>query len=124
MAAIKDKLVTVTKLTTVGTEQEAALIVAALEEEGIQADYAGDTTASFRIGIPGSIQINIKSGDFSKAQDVLRKIQQADSLQEETEDIQEPSTWKFVCKLFVVVILVYICLVFLSDIFEILTGQL
>lgn len=58
-------------LTTVPTEQEAAIIVAALADRGIIAHSAGDITAGFRAEAPGMVQVLVKASDLAQARDVI-----------------------------------------------------
>ena len=62
-------------LTTAATEVEGAMIVAALEEHGVQAQMTGALTSGFRAEAPGGLQIIVRYGDLDQAQSALRAIE-------------------------------------------------
>jgi hypothetical protein len=78
-----------TKLTTVPSEQEAAIIVAALSDEEIDACYVGETTASFRVGVPGQVHVYVSEIEFDHARQVLSTTRTA-SLDEEPYEYDLP----------------------------------
>ena len=63
-------------LTTVPTEAQAALIVAALEDRGVQARTTGELTSGFRAEAPGGGQVLILQADLERARDTLRAIKE------------------------------------------------
>lgn len=71
MSPVQDEPVTVK---TVPTDIEAAIIVAALADHGINARKVGDFTAGFRAEAPGSVAIVVKAVDEQRARDVLANI--------------------------------------------------
>ena len=71
MTATLDRIVV---LTTLRTEMEAGLIVAALDEAGVPATITGDTTSGFRAEAPGRVQVNIAEADQERALEVLQQI--------------------------------------------------
>jgi hypothetical protein len=75
-----------TKLTTVPSEQEAAIIVAALLEEGIDACYMGETTANFRVGVPGKIYVYVTEAHFVNARRVFDEREAATALNSHADD--------------------------------------
>jgi hypothetical protein len=109
----------VTLLTTVATEQQAALIVAALEDDDIEAHFAGETAASFRLGVPGGVQVFVRHDQLEEALAVLRGLELADpdetDDQEETNDI---SNWQLFVKLLAVIMLVAFAMSIFGDILE------
>jgi len=56
------------------TEMEAGVIVAALEQEGIQATMTGTHTAGFRAEAPGWVKILVAEDDLLQAQSALREV--------------------------------------------------
>jgi hypothetical protein len=66
-----------TRLTTVPSEQEAAIIVAALNDEGIDACYMGETTANFRAGVPGQIHVYVSEAEFRHAKELLEATERS-----------------------------------------------
>ena len=67
------------ELVSVPTEIEAAVIVAALERNGIQAVAAGALTSGFRAEAPGEVQVLVKRSDADRAEHVLRESQSQDT---------------------------------------------
>ena len=62
-------------LTTAPTESQGAMIVAALEAEGVQAQMTGALTSGFRAEVPGGVQVIVRYGDLGQAQSVLQAIE-------------------------------------------------
>ena len=58
------------------TEMGAGVIVAALEQEGIQATMTGTYTAGFRAEAPGWVKILVAEEDLPRAQRVLHDVRQ------------------------------------------------
>jgi hypothetical protein len=69
-----DRLEHITPLTSVPTEMEASLIVAALKEEGLDASMTGEYTAGFRAEAPGQVQVQVADSDLARAKSVLSEI--------------------------------------------------
>lgn len=67
------------ELTSLATETEAALLVAALQEAGIAASYAGGATANFQTGAPGGVDVLVNEHDLELAQETLRRIRESSS---------------------------------------------
>jgi Putative prokaryotic signal transducing protein len=63
------------KLTSVPSETEAAIVVAALEEEGIRAE-SDEFTSGLRAGPWNWVDIMVAEQDLAKAQEVLAKVQE------------------------------------------------
>ncbi len=63
------------RLTTVPTEAQAALAVAALEQHGVHAQSVGELTSGFRAEAPGGVQILVRRADLERAQEALRAIE-------------------------------------------------
>ena len=74
MATIPQRLA---RLTSVPTEMEAAIIVAALEEAGIRATLTGAYTAGFRAEAPGWVQILVGEEDLAAAQRIAANFTEA-----------------------------------------------
>jgi len=62
-------------LTTRRTEAQAALIVAALKDKGIEAQATGGFTSGFRAEAPGDVRILVRQSDLEKARAALRDIE-------------------------------------------------
>jgi hypothetical protein len=62
-------------LATVPTGVQAALIVAALRERGIEPQSVGELTSGFRTGAPGGVKILVRQADLDRAQVALRAIE-------------------------------------------------
>jgi hypothetical protein len=62
-------------LTTVPTDVQAALIVAALRERGIEAQSVGELTSGFRAEAPGDVKILVRQADLARAQAALRAVE-------------------------------------------------
>jgi len=58
-------------LTTVPLEAEAALLVAALADQGIEAMHVGELTTGFRAEAPGDVQILVRARDVDRAREIL-----------------------------------------------------
>lgn len=76
-------------LLSVPTEAEAGIVVAALDEQGIQAEAVGGYTAAFAVGIPGMVQVIVHRDDVARAQQILEELQRADVESAEAEAEQE-----------------------------------
>jgi Putative prokaryotic signal transducing protein len=56
------------------TEMEAGVIVAALEQGGIQATMTGTYTAGFRAEAPGWVKILVAEDDLPRARTMMRDV--------------------------------------------------
>ena len=63
-----------TVLLSVGSEAEAAGIVTALADYGIETSVTGGATAGFKAEAPGSVQILVRRADVEQAQRALDEI--------------------------------------------------
>jgi len=63
-------------LTTTLTEFEGAVIVGALEEEGIQAVEDGGFISGFKAEAPGGVRVVVRQVDADRAREVLRQIRE------------------------------------------------
>lgn len=63
-------------LTRVPTELHAAMIVAALDARGVQAQAAGALTSGFRAEAPGGVQILVRHCDLEQARLALQAIEE------------------------------------------------
>lgn len=61
-------------LVSVPTEPEAAIIVAALDEQGIAAEATGGYTATFATAVPGEVQVLVHRADLERAQAILAEL--------------------------------------------------
>jgi hypothetical protein len=71
MADINENLA---RLTSVRTEMEGGVIVAGLEDRGIQATMSGVYTTNFRAEAPGWVEILVAEHDLARAQSALDEI--------------------------------------------------
>jgi hypothetical protein len=62
-------------LATLPTDVQAALIVAALRERGIEARSVGELTSGFRAEAPGGVKILVRQADLDRAQVALRAVE-------------------------------------------------
>lgn len=55
-------------------EIEAQLIVAALEEQGIEAFKSGGYASDFRVGVPGHVKILVRPEDLDRAKEAFSHL--------------------------------------------------
>ena len=65
------------RLTTAANEAMAAMIVAALDQRGIQASAVGGLTSGFRAEAPGGVIVLVRRSELERALAVLEEIKQA-----------------------------------------------
>ena len=63
-------------LATKPNEMEAALIVNALEDEGIKAIATGAYTSMFKAEAPGTVAVHVKESDLERAREVIAQFEQ------------------------------------------------
>jgi len=63
-------------LVSVPSEVEAAAIVTALAEYGIEAHAVGGYTAGFRAEAPGDVKVSVKHADLDRARQALAEIRE------------------------------------------------
>ncbi len=68
MSTSIENLVTLTELST---DLEAAMIIAALEREGIEAFMKGEYTAGFRAEAPSWPKVEVRESDYERARAIL-----------------------------------------------------
>jgi hypothetical protein len=119
------------------TEMEAGIIVAALEEAGIQATMTGAHTAGFRAEAPGWVKILVAEGDLLQARtifrDVVRENKDVDWSQvdvgEATSDESDSVPthwlaslvfWRRIASVLIVLFLIWIVVGIVGDVFAIL----
>jgi hypothetical protein len=61
-------------LTSTPTESEAAIVIAALEENGIRAS-SGEHSSGLRAGAWNWVEILVAEEDLAKAKDILEQVQ-------------------------------------------------
>jgi hypothetical protein len=74
MTTSTDNLVTLAELST---DMEAAMIIAALEREGIEAFMKGEFTASFRAEAPSWPKVEVRESDYERARAILNEMNPA-----------------------------------------------
>jgi len=62
-------------LASCADEAEAALLVAALEARGIEAQITGALTSGFRAEVPGGVQVLVRRSDMDRATEALRDVE-------------------------------------------------
>ena len=62
-------------VTTANSEPLAAIMVARLRGEGIEAEMSGEYTSGFRAEAPGVVQILVRASDAARAREVLQETQ-------------------------------------------------
>jgi hypothetical protein len=60
---------------SVTNEADAAMMVAALADHGIEAVSPGGYTAGFRAEAPGDVKVVVKQAELQRAREVLAKVQ-------------------------------------------------
>lgn len=65
-------------LTSVSFETQAAIIVAVLQDGGIEAYSTGGLTSGWRAEAPGMVQVLVRQGDLERAQQLLDEAQEAE----------------------------------------------
>jgi hypothetical protein len=58
-------------LVSLPSEPQAAILVAALEGEGIRAEMSGVLTSGFRADVPGNVTVLVMPDDLERAQAIL-----------------------------------------------------
>jgi len=86
-----DRLEHIAPLTSVPSELEASLIVAALKDEGLDASMTGNYTAGFRAEAPGLVQVQVANSDLARAKSVLTDMDRdRDTIDWTQVDVGEP----------------------------------
>ena len=67
-------------LTSVPSEAQAVMIVAALDEQDIPAQVQGALTSAFRAEVPGEVQVLIRQADLDRARAIIEAIDTESSL--------------------------------------------
>jgi hypothetical protein len=81
----------IVRLTSVPTEREAAIIVAALDESGIPSTMSGQFTAGFRAEAPGWVQVLVAKEDLARAQEILARLRaEQDEVDWSQVDVGQP----------------------------------
>ena len=94
MSTSIENLVTLTELST---DLEAAMVIAALEREGIEAFMKGEYTAGFRAEAPSWPKVEVRQSDYERARAILDSMQPAHD--ESQIDESEVATDSFFRKL-------------------------
>lgn len=61
-------------LADLNSETEAAMIVAALAEEGIEAFKSGGPVSDFKVGVPGHVQVLVRPEDLDRAREAFAHL--------------------------------------------------
>ena len=64
-------------LTSAATEPEAAIIIDALECEGVIATAVGGLTSALRAEAPGEVRIIVRRADLERAREVMARYRQS-----------------------------------------------
>jgi len=62
-------------LTTKPNEMEAALVVNALDAEGIKAIATGEHTSMFKAESPGMVAVHVRASDLARARSVMKQYE-------------------------------------------------
>ena len=60
-------------LTSLPSEAQAAILVAALVGDGIHAEMSGTLTSGFRAEAPGNVKVLVMPDDYERAQEILKE---------------------------------------------------
>lgn len=91
------------------------MIVAALEEQGIEAHVTGEFTSGFKAEAPGNVKILVSDADLAKAARILSDFgDQGDVDTTEAED-HSGLTFRSFCRKTVIVGLVVMAVMYLGD---------
>jgi hypothetical protein len=78
-------------LMSASSEMEAAPIVSALREEGIEVTTTGDLTSGFRAYAPGEVQLIVRQRDLEQARAAVERFEQNDASVDWSQvDVGEP----------------------------------
>lgn len=99
------------------TDLEAAMVIAALEREDIEAFMKGEYTASFRAEAPSWPKVEVRETDYKRARAILDTFQKGrlkESPADTDESLEEParSNWNWLCRELVVLYLIGVGLTF------------
>ena len=88
------------------------MIVAALAQQGIKANYAGETTANFRVGVPGKVQVYVATSDLQQSKEHLQALRDAAAQKLAEDDDQSSNSMpKFLRTVAVIILLLLLLLV-------------
>ncbi|TWU17839.1 putative signal transducing protein [Bythopirellula polymerisocia] len=113
-----------TKLTEVRTDMEAAMIVAVLEEHGIDAFLTGEFTSGFRAEAPGNVNVLVGDTDLVKAQQILREFRTQSDSESTNKDEQSGQSFRDICRALVVVGLIATALSMIIRLATLAIGEL
>jgi hypothetical protein len=71
-------------------EAQAAMIVAALEREGIRAFAAGGFISGFRAEAPGWVKVLVREDELPRAKEILARLKAEAALEETDDDVDQP----------------------------------
>lgn len=95
MSTSIENLVTLTELST---DLEAAMIIAALEREGVEAFMKGEYTAGFRAEAPSWPKVEVRESDYARARSILDEMQPAhDESQIDENEVATDSLFRKLC---------------------------
>ena len=97
-------------LATLSTDMEAAMIIAALEREGIEAFMKGEYTAGFRAEAPSWPKVEVRESDLEKAREILCTLRSVpiEYFVDESEPTEDSLFRKFCLLLLTIGIVLYI----------------
>ncbi len=105
-----------TKLTEVYTEMEAAMIVAALKDNGIEAHLTGEYTSQFRAESLGNVNVLVNEADLARAQQILSEFgstSDPDTFEENSKHLR--TAWQKTCRILVILGLVGTLVMFINS---------
>ena len=81
------------QLTTVPTDMEASIIVAALKRAGIESTATGGYTAGFKAEAPGRVAVMVAEPDLPVAKNTIAKLKQENAeIDWSKVDVGEPES--------------------------------
>lgn len=124
MSTSTENLVTLAELST---DMEAAMIIAALEREGIEAFMKGEFTAGFRAEAPSWPKVEVRESDCERARSILDsfEVEQNVTTEEEIDGREKPFTinWRFVCRTLVILYLIAASISFTYTLLQLIFGS-
>jgi hypothetical protein len=111
-------------LSELSTDLEAAMVIAALEREGIEAFMKGEFTAGFRAEAPSWPKVEVRKSDYERARAILDSFETKQVATEEAtevvEELDTSSAWRSICRLLVIAILISIAFMISYDVLRFL----
>lgn len=106
------------------TDLEAAMVIAALEREGIEAFMKGEYTAGFRAEAPSWPKVEVRESDYDRARailDTFQKSTEAGTEEAANDSSEEPrnSQWNWFCRELVTIYLITVGIAFAYSLLQV-----